>query len=60
MSWQGLAEIAPRLSDMEVRFEKRKRFTGLWLGPFLFLLALWLPPLQNVTPVGMRTLGRKP
>src|SRR5438034_10202704 len=57
MSWQGLAEIAPRLSDMEVRFEKRKRFTGLWLGPLLFLLAVWLPPLQNVTPVGMRTLG---
>src|SRR5438876_1410533 len=57
MSWQGLAEIAPRLSDMEVRFEKRKRFTGLWLGPLFFLLAVWLPPLQNVTPVGMRTLG---
>src|SRR5438876_11622581 len=57
MSWQGLAVIAPRLSDMEVRFEKRKRFTGLWLGPLLFLLAVWLPPLQNVTPVGMRTLG---
>ena len=57
MSWQGLAEIAPRLSDIEVRFEKRKRFTGLWLGPSLFFLAVLVPPLQNVTPVGMRTLG---
>ena len=55
MSWQGLAEIAPRLSDIEVRFEKRKRFTGLWLGPSLFFLAVVVPPLQNVTAVGMRT-----
>ena len=57
MSWKGLAEIAPRLSEKEVRFEKRKRLIGLWLGPVLFVICLLVPPLQNVTPVGMRTLG---
>ncbi|MSV27126.1 MAG: hypothetical protein EXQ52_00010 [Bryobacterales bacterium] len=57
MSWQGLSEIAPRLSETEVQFEKRKRLIGLWLGPLLFLAALLVPALQNVTPVGMRTLG---
>src|SRR5262244_2149649 len=57
MSWQGLAEIAPRLSEIEVRFEKRKRFLGLWLGPFLMVVAVLVPPLHRVTPVGMRTLG---
>src|SRR5262245_9283642 len=57
MSWKGLAEIAPTLSEKEGRFEKRKRFLGLWLGPLLFLACLLVPPLQNVTPVGMRTLG---
>ena len=57
MSWQGLSEIAPRLSDIEIRFEKRKRLIGLWLGPLLFVVAVLVPPLRNVTPVGMRTLG---
>jgi sodium-dependent dicarboxylate transporter 2/3/5 len=57
VSWQGLAEIAPRLSEIEVRFEKRKRFIGLCLGPLLFILTVLIPPLPNVTPVGMRTLG---
>jgi hypothetical protein len=38
MSWQGLSEIAPRLSEAEVQFEKRKQLVGLWLGPLLFLL----------------------
>lgn len=57
MSWQGLSEIAPRLSEAEVQFEKRKQLAGLWLGPLLFLLTLIVPPLQEVTPVGMRTLG---
>ncbi|PYS35386.1 MAG: hypothetical protein DMG14_27085 [Acidobacteria bacterium] len=57
MSWQGLAEIAPRLSDIEVRFEKRKRFLGLWLGPLLFIVAVLVPPLQNASAVGMRTFG---
>jgi len=57
MSWKGLAEIAPRLSEVELRFEKRKRLLGLWLGPLLFVLTLLVPPLQNVTPIGMRTFG---
>ena len=57
MSWQGLAEIAPRLSDPEVRFEKRKRLIGLRLGPSFLLACLVMPPLPEVTPVGMRTLG---
>jgi sodium-dependent dicarboxylate transporter 2/3/5 len=57
MSWKSLAEIAPRLSEAEVRFEKRRRLIGLWLGPLLFAVAVFAPPLQNVTPVGMRTLG---
>ena len=57
MSWKGLAEIAPLLSDVEVRFEKRKRLLGLFLGPLLFVLTLFLPPWENVTPAGMRTLG---
>src|SRR5437016_9411745 len=57
MSWQGLAEIAPRLSEIEIRFEKRKRFLGLWLGPLLFIAVVLVPPLRNVTPVGMRTVG---
>ena len=57
MSWKGLAEIAPRLSEAELQFEKRKRLLGLWLGPVLFAVALLVPPLQNVTPIGMRTLG---
>lgn len=57
MSWKGLAEIAPRLSEAEIRFEKRKRLIGLWLGPLLFVICLLVPPLQNVTPIGMRTLA---
>lgn len=57
MSWKGLAEIAPRLSEAEVRFEKRKRSIGLWLGPVLFAVSVLAPPLQDVTQAGMRTLG---
>src|SRR3990172_1150780 len=57
MSWTGLAEMAPMLSEAEIRFEKRRRFVGLLLGPVLFGLALMGPPLEHVTPLGMRTLG---
>lgn len=57
MSWQGLSEIAPRLSAAELQFEKQKQLIGLWLGPLLFLLCLFAPPLREVTPIGMRTLG---
>jgi len=57
MSWKDLAEIAPRLSEVELRFEKRKRLLGLWLGPLLFVITLLMSPLHNVTPIGMRTFG---
>lgn len=57
MAWTGLAELAPRLSELEVRFEKRRRFAGLVAGPLLFVVAAAIPPLAHVTPVGMRTLG---
>jgi sodium-dependent dicarboxylate transporter 2/3/5 len=57
MTWTGLADIAPRLSEVEVRFEKRRRVTGLIAGPVLFALTAFAPPLTGVTPVGMRTLG---
>ena len=33
------------------------KLVGLWLGPLLFALTLLSPPLEGVTPVGMRTLG---
>ncbi|OFW35509.1 MAG: hypothetical protein A3J28_07495 [Acidobacteria bacterium RIFCSPLOWO2_12_FULL_60_22] len=57
MSWKDLAEMAPMLSEAEIRFEKKRRLAGLVLGPFLFVLVLLSPPLNQVTPVGMRTLG---
>ena len=57
MAWQGLIDTAPHLSEVEVHFEKRKQLVGLWLGPALCLAAMISPPLQDVTPVGMRTLG---
>jgi len=57
MSWKDLSELAPSLSEAEIRFEKKKRLVGLILGPALFVLALLWPPLPDVTPVGMRTLG---
>ncbi len=33
------------------------KLVGLWLGPLLFVVSLLAPPLEGVTPVGMRTLG---
>lgn len=57
MGWKGLAELAPLLSEAEVRFEKKRRSIGLLLGPGLLVLALLCPPLPEVTPIGMRTLG---
>ena len=57
MSWNDLAEMAPRLSEAEIHFEKRRRLIGLVLGPVLFGIVLLSPPLEHVTPVGMRTLG---
>ncbi len=57
MSWKDLSELAPQLSDAEVRFEKKKRLVGLFLGPACFVIALFLTPLPHVTPLGMRTLA---
>ncbi|MBI4464927.1 MAG: anion permease [Acidobacteria bacterium] len=57
MSWKDLAEMAPMLSEAEVRFEKKRRLVGLLLGPVLFVLVVVAPPLQHVSPLGMRTLG---
>ncbi len=57
MSWKDLAEMAPKLSEAEFRFEKKRRFIGLVLGPLLFAIALLAPPLEHVTPLGMRTVG---
>ena len=57
MSWKDLSELAPTLSDAEIRFEKQRRLVGLILGPSLFVLALVWPPFTDVAPVGMRTLG---
>ena len=57
MSWKDLSELAPSLSEAEIRFEKKRRLVGLILGPALFLVALAWPPLSDVTPLGMRTLG---
>src|SRR5688572_30659458 len=57
MSWKSLAENASRLSEVEVRFEKRRQLIGLWLGPILFLLVSLSPPFAQVSPTGMRTLG---
>jgi solute carrier family 13 (sodium-dependent dicarboxylate transporter), member 2/3/5 len=33
------------------------KLVGLWVGPLLFVVSLLTPPLEGVTPVGMRTLG---
>ena len=57
MSWKDLSELAPSLSEADIRFEKKRRLVGLILGPALFVLALVAPPLTDVTAVGMRTLG---
>jgi sodium-dependent dicarboxylate transporter 2/3/5 len=57
MAWKDLAEMAPTLSEAELRSEKKKRLIGLLLGPALFVLMQMVPPLPHVTNVGMRTLG---
>lgn len=58
MSWKDLSELAPQLTEGEVRFERSKRLIGFFLGPLSFLLILlFAPPLPEVTPVGMRSLA---
>jgi sodium-dependent dicarboxylate transporter 2/3/5 len=57
MAWKGLSEIASNLTEAEVRFEKQRRSFGLIVGPLIFVVCLLVPPLPDVAPVGMRTLG---
>lgn len=57
MAWKDLSELAPQLTEGEIRFEKKKRVVGLVLGPACFAAALLSPPLEQVTPLGMRTLA---
>jgi sodium-dependent dicarboxylate transporter 2/3/5 len=57
MAWKDLYQLSAQMSAAEIRFEKRKRLTGLFLGPALFLLAWFWPPLPHVSPIGMRALA---
>jgi sodium-dependent dicarboxylate transporter 2/3/5 len=57
MGWKDLSELAPTLSEAELRAEKKKRLLGLFLGPGLFAAMLLAAPLPHVSEVGMRTLG---
>jgi len=57
MSWKDLSELAPQLTAGEARFERAKRLIGFFLGPLSFLIILFLPPLTQVTPVGMKSLA---
>jgi len=57
MGWQDFSEVKKQLTPAEVRFEEIRRSVGVFLGPLAFLIILLLPPLQDVSPVGMRTLG---
>ena len=57
MAWKGLSEIASNLTEAEVRFEKQRRLFGLVVGPLSFIACMLVPPLPDVEPVGMRTLG---
>ncbi|HWP85307.1 MAG TPA: SLC13 family permease [Terriglobia bacterium] len=57
MGWKDLYELSSQMTEAEIRFEKRKRLTGLFLGPLVFLGAWFWPPLPDVSPVGMRALA---
>ena len=58
MSWQDLSELEPQLTQGEARFERGKRMVGFFLGPLSFLLILlFAPPLNHVTPIGMKSLA---
>ena len=47
MSWKGLSEIAPMLTDAEVRFEKQRRVFGLIVGPLVFVACMLVPNLPE-------------
>ncbi len=57
MSWKGLSEIAPMLTDAEVRFEKQRRVFGLIVGPLAFVACMLVPNLPETSDIGMRSLG---
>ncbi len=58
MGWQDLEDIKQQLTPAEIRFEEARRSIGIGLGPLAFLVIVFLlPPLPDVTSVGMRTLG---
>ena len=57
MSWKDLYELSARMTEAEIRFEKRKRLLGLFLGPLLFVVAWFWPPLPHVSATGMRALA---
>jgi len=57
MGWKDLYQLSSKMSEAEIRFEKRKRLLGLYLGPLFFLTAWFLPPLPHVSAIGMRSLG---
>lgn len=41
--WKSFEELQEKLSPAEVKFEKARRTTGLWLGPLVFVILLLLP-----------------
>ncbi|MBI4442938.1 MAG: SLC13 family permease [Acidobacteria bacterium] len=57
MSWKDFSELAPQLTQGEIRFERIKRTIGFFLGPLIFVLVLSSPTLEHVSPIGMRSLA---
>jgi len=57
MAWKDLYELSAQMTAAEIRFEKKKRLMGLFLGPALFAMAWFWPPLPHVSPLGMRSLA---
>lgn len=55
--WKDLSELRPTLSARELHFEQKKRVVGLLLGPALFLSTLFVPPLADISALGMRTVA---
>lgn len=48
--------IGPELSEAEQRFERRRRTTGRWLAPLLFVV-VWAVPFESFTPEQHRLLA---
>jgi len=53
VAWKTIGEMKEMYSEAELAFEKRKQFTGLLLGPLLFLILILIP-----TPAGMTRPGQ--